>query len=639
MARLVRPVTPAPDEHISGLVARAAGLNVYPHATDVLKLAGMGAYRPETLPIRDPETAIQLADILGTTPDKLRPLYYLPADHRSIEFFGVKLRSVLRETRKRRVSPRALQNAAYIRAVWSVRPLSFDPATKEMLIAACPVCGNSLGFSRTWGVEFCEHCLGADSFGLPASTVDLRDFPQPLVEVNDVEALDFVTDLVNPMPVDTDRGLARLPDEVRALGPSQLFELILVIASALDFERNGQLAKGEIPHVISIPTELSPSDLARAGRTLMDWPKGFHALCEEAGAKAGKRDLAFGYYKEFGAFSKLPKHHALEQQARELVDVELNNLFTSRRPAEHFARKSTRELPVGDYVCTRQIIKHTPVSQKIIKRLADHPDITTFRHGNDPLSPFYFWKGEIEPLLVRYLDMMSEASVGVLLGLPPDGVRDCKSLYFAQHSGIAAEIAGEGNFYSKRDVTEFADGLQDHLVLKKPPKGYVRFSDALLMFPAGRRPWQPLIEAMIFEPLDAVLKTRRSKNILSAIWLKDVDKVYDQIRREQLELPRYDIDSVSTGSAILMLGISNYYVLGACVEAGLIEMNGNTVGYQSALDFASRFIFANEAAVRSGNSSEFVGAWLKERDVFPAHDFQMKGGVVYDREKVEEVLG
>lgn len=228
---IFRPITPLTDENLAGLVARAAGANAYTHAHDILVLAGLGDIRPETIAGKSPDTADVLAEVLGTEPALVRGLYQRRVDDRQIDFFGANLRAIHRETRLRRVSPRSLRNRGYIKAIWSVRPLTFDPETRETLISHCPVCGGKLGYTKTWGVEFCEHCVEIDQDGLPTPVVDLRDYPQPLVEVDDEEGLDFVVSLLDPHFAN--RSASGLHDDLVELGRGELFELAVALATAI----------------------------------------------------------------------------------------------------------------------------------------------------------------------------------------------------------------------------------------------------------------------------------------------------------------------------------------------------------------------------------------------------------------------
>ena len=93
--------------------------------------------------------------------------------------------------------------------------MSFDPSTKERLIDACPQCNRTLGWTRTYGVAYCDYCSRPKVFGqftwlYPA--VDLRDFPQPKVEVEDEEALDFLTGLIDPSPKRKERSRKLVPE-------------------------------------------------------------------------------------------------------------------------------------------------------------------------------------------------------------------------------------------------------------------------------------------------------------------------------------------------------------------------------------------------------------------------------------------
>ena len=174
--------------------------NIYPMARYVLVQAGLERVKPEAVAMREPDAVDELARVLGTDREGLVPLFHPTNGRGTIDFFGVTIRAIHRESKLRRVSPRALKLSPHVRAVWHLRPFSFDPATKERLLSECPVCSKPLGFSVTKGVAFCDHCVAPGRFGELWPSVDLRDFPQPLVEVEDLEALDFVTGLVDPEP-------------------------------------------------------------------------------------------------------------------------------------------------------------------------------------------------------------------------------------------------------------------------------------------------------------------------------------------------------------------------------------------------------------------------------------------------------
>lgn len=641
---LVRTVTPMPDESLTGLVARAAGINIYPHAYDVTVQAGLGVRRPESIASRPIETAVRLAEVLGTTPEAVRRLYHPEVDAARIDFFGVPLRSQLREVRKRRVSPRALRDRPYIRAIWSVRPFSFDPDTGETLLSECPVCKGTLGFTRTWGVQCCEYCIGEDEDGLPIPQVDLRDFPQPLIQVTDPEGLDYVVGLLDPR-----RCAADLPmphEEVSFLDRGGLFELALALAGAIESEAAGMSFDPTVTQ--TVPTaDVSPEALAKAGRVLMSWPKGFDEICTSAMAKAEGREGQWGIHKELGAFAVLRTHVHIPASAQRLLASKIEALMANASPSASVPRKSTTRRTSGEFIGVRELVRTSGVSTKIMSRLARHPRIFAHRTSADPMASITLANIEASHILAHYKDLVSEISLGVTLGLPPDAIRDLTYLgdIVTPWRQIAIDLVEPGRYFSKHRSEEFIDIVATGLPFRPvPPKGYIPFTEAMLMFPSGRRPWQPVIEEVIFQKVPACFRQNvadkpKIKNLFGFISLSGIERKRHIILEWSRTAPEHDIGRVSAVAANLMLGIYNHHVFMACAEEKLLlPADDGTVDYQDVLGFARRYIFANEAAVRSRNSGTQIRGWLEARNVRPVHVFDVRGGVIYDRQQVEPHL-
>jgi hypothetical protein len=641
---LVRTVTPMPDESLTGLIARAAGINIYPHAYDVTAQAGLGVRRPESIASRPVQTAERLAQVLGASSEAVRRLYHPEVDAARVDFFGVPLRAQLREIRKRRVSPLALRDRPYIRALWSVRPLSFDPDTREMLICECPVCNRTLGFTRTWGVERCEHCIGEDDDGLPVPTVDLRDFPQPLIEVEDEEGLDHVVALLDPR-----RNANDLPtphEELSALDRGELFELALALAGGIEADAAGMSFDPE--GTKTVPTaDVSPEALAKAGRVLMSWPAGFDDICTSAMAKAEGREGKWGIHKELGAFAVLRTHVHIPVPARRLLAGKIEALMANAGPAALVPRKSTRRRTNGEYVGVRELIRTSGVGSKIMSRLANHPGVFAHRPSADPMAPITLANIEASHVLGHYKDLVSEVSLGVTLGLPPDAIRDLTYLgdMVTPWRQIAIDLVEPGRYFSKQTSEEFIDIVSTGLPFRPtPPTGYIPFLEAMLMFPSGRRPWQPVIEQVIFQEVSACFRQNvadkpKIKNLFGFVSLSGIEQKRDIILEWSKTAPEHDIGPVSAVAANLMLGIYNHHVFMACAEEELLlPADDGTVDYQDVLGFAQRYIFANEAAVRSRNSGTQIRGWLEARNVRPLRVFDVRGGVIYDRQQVEPHL-
>jgi hypothetical protein len=129
----------------------------------------------------------------------------------------------------RRVSPRALAISPYHRAIWELKPFTFDPATCERLLDTCPVCKRKLGWRRAQGPTMCDRCV--DGRGI--ANVDLRDFPRSVFEVDDAEALNFVTGLVNPIEERKSAARRLLPPSWSNVSNSSIFEAVMALVSGL----------------------------------------------------------------------------------------------------------------------------------------------------------------------------------------------------------------------------------------------------------------------------------------------------------------------------------------------------------------------------------------------------------------------
>jgi hypothetical protein len=216
---------PFQGESLLGFVNRVLSKTVYRNLEKAMSAAGLRRAAPEALVIslQGAEEVALLARFLDCMPEHVASRTYaaralIGERCASIEFFGTSIRKQFREPSIRRVSPRALDRGLYHRAVWDLRPFSFDPETKEFLLDSCPKCHLKLGWRRVHAPQHCDKCI--DDRGFPA--VDLRDFPQSLVEVEDDEALNFVTGLVDPDPKRKSAARRKLPPCVyRKLKPER----------------------------------------------------------------------------------------------------------------------------------------------------------------------------------------------------------------------------------------------------------------------------------------------------------------------------------------------------------------------------------------------------------------------------------
>ncbi len=206
----------------------------------------------------------RLVDVLGIreTADQVKKLLsnggHLGKDW--VRYFDMNIRRG-HVVKARRVAPRSLRKADRVEAVWSLRPFGFDLKTKEVLLDHCPLCERSLGWSRTFGPSYCDRCpMANDPF---RGAVNLADYLQPIVDVDDERAIDLVASLVDPAAATFGDPLH---PQLKDRGSSEVFQLFVEIAGRLDGVAAGW-GKG-----------LSTKSIERAGRTLLQWPQGLDDL-------------------------------------------------------------------------------------------------------------------------------------------------------------------------------------------------------------------------------------------------------------------------------------------------------------------------------------------------------------------------
>lgn len=263
-------MTPFADEGLPDLLFRASVENGYWSSSTVAKLAGLNASQGLT-PFWTAHASVDLgrvADILATpygAEDLLPGHYKIKCSSRdTIDFFGAEIRRSSLHSSTRRIAPTSLTSRPYQRAVWSLRILTFDPASKELLIDKCPACGSLLNFTNTRSIEICFSCY--DKVG---KISDLRGLRRCKVRVRDEEALNFFTSLVDSEGVREDL----IPRELAPFGRGQIFELISSLAVSLQ-RRKDQLKSSKF---ISVP----PEDLASASRAILEWPVGFRSFVSD----------------------------------------------------------------------------------------------------------------------------------------------------------------------------------------------------------------------------------------------------------------------------------------------------------------------------------------------------------------------
>ncbi|MVS98864.1 hypothetical protein [Devosia marina] len=631
---LFRPMPPIHDESLTALVSRAAATNGYDHAKDILYFANLSMKRVENLSFSDPQIAKQLAWLLGVPVHSIEDRFYRKLRRGTVDFFGTPVREVFIERSIRRVSPVALKQLPYGRAIWHIRTFGFDPDTLDPLLDTCPECQSQLGFSRTQGMDYCDYCIAETPMGFPAPSVDLRKLEQRPYETDDRTALDFVTGLLDPRVSGSE--VSVVPDAVGTRNRGELFELAQAIAAALKINAEGNYSQGYFAR--SEIGAIEPQFLSQAGRAILNYPEGFSEICLTAATGATNRTGEWGLSKAFGAISLLAQDGYLPKIVRKNVSLLMRETLAGC--AENAGVVGKGSFRPDKYWPLLELKRAFLVSHPVVAKLAKHPKSKRVFAGTSAKAPILLHRSQSQMTMIQYKDQVPAMAVAWSLGAPPHAVSDLvrRRLNFV-YTGASTHITTADTYMSGRSMRLLEERLVGGRKPIKPDPAFCTFAQAMLLFPAGRRPWVPLIERLLDSRIEYVLHKRPGQGILRAISVKGVELVRDLLIEEQAHFPASEFDRLSAGSVNLMLGISAYGVLQALVAAKELVPDGDAkFANDNVISFASMYIFANEIAARGRRPTSLVRSWMEAHEVHPAFDFPTKGGLIYLRDNVEPLL-
>jgi transposase len=633
---------PHADESLLGFVTRALSLTAAPHLKSALKLAGIQKLAPVAIAttLTDAREIAGLATLLNTTPDEIRKRTYAIGtfDHsttETLDFFGVRIRAQYRENVVRRLSPRALEISRHHRAPWELRPFSFDFATKESLLDTCPACKQKLGWRRSQGPTKCDKCV--DRRGLP--NVDLRDFPQPLVEIEDIEALDFVTGLVDPNPARKKTSRKLLPARWADFSNDVLFETVMALASGLTMDpavsthAQGRAKRNE--HF----ARLTPEMLALAGRAIIGRDEGFAALADRYRADMDKRPRLYGRRKELGPLAYITHDRHLSPDIRDELEkvVDTNMKFTCRDYPLRTGKDADQALLSID-----ALGKMFKIRRSIMGRMSKSGRVPVVR-AEDGRSPVRMAVADIKPLIPLLKDAIGENEAAGLLGLPVhvlSGLADRK-LIDRLEGAVQGFVPGNAG-YTQSSVNRLLESLWRRSAAKVPPSP-VPLVIAARSIRSGEAPWGAIIAAILAGQVEVFSDPAKRKNIRYSLVVADVGKFATGVRRH---LRASDDGShpewIGKATAAEMLKVTEVFVWRlAKVRPDLLNSheNGYTPFKSAAVtELARKYIFVPEVMDRANMKARRACGWLKSQGVKPAFSLQDNKDFAFLRNVVEPLI-
>lgn len=635
---MVQP-PPITGENLPGYVIRLAALNAYPGAHDVLAQAGIETVHPESIGSLSRERLSGLVGLLG---EGIVPMIHTRSKGGAglRDFFGMPLRNVHREVLRRRVAPRALAASPHMRAVWALRPFCFDPETRERLIDACPVCAQPLGYKRTLGgIAFCESCTRTDEEGFTRAAVDLRDFPQPRIEVEDDEALSLVTALADPDPRTRDAFSDRIAEPFRVFHRGQLFELAIAFACAVTADADRSMTTLDRPANREEYARLSPEALAMAGRALLDWPSGFSALAARVRDGAGDRRGNFGIRKELGPLvgvtvdQHLPR--ALKKIVREAVDADMAQtawLMPTGRRRENRHR--------DDLISAQEASTRFGIHRRLFQRLAADPRVTSFR-STGKKAPTLFVASEIEALARRRDEVDAAGTLVARLGIPREGLAQLAACGLIEaETGPVLHLLVGSSYFDRASVDRFVARVEAQVKPGSPPPSYARLSKSINRIGVvGEKRWDLVFQAVVSGELPVWNVEGDLTTIGARLAAAEIGPIKRILERGQGVISTASEDRLTRREAAGLLGTSEAAVIGL-VQEGLLP---DDIRRRDVAGFTETYMLTAEI----GRVLRERGVRLRHRDVRPWMEARgaavhavigMTGGLVWMRGEVSLAL-
>lgn len=634
--------TPYVDESLLGFAHRCLSRTVFRRLERAMSAAGL-TQQPETLPMIEfaDEQALAFAELLDCAPEGVLDRAYRSVSWRgaraaAIDFFGVKVRKHYREWSIRRVSPRALSVEAYHRAVWDLRPLCFDPRTRERLLDACPVCGEKLGWKQVHAPQHCEKCFDERGF----HSVDLRDYPQPLVEVEDVEALAFATGLVDPDPEVRSAVRRLLPAPWQDFPNDEIFETVIAMTTGLRKDPSvGHFALGR-GRTLSDFASLTPEMIALAGRAIIGGDNGFAALAARYRVDADKRPRAYGSEKELGQLGRLTSDEDLSPELREVLKVLIE---TDMAANGNFHRIMKHKVEGRDFLPIYRLAREFGINKHHIERLARSGRVRTLRAERADRSPVQMSRSDLLPLVEELKDATSVFGASKRLGIPRPVLQSLadRGLVLPLTGAVVGFLEGDEG-YSIKSIEQ----LHDRIWSRAKPKG----SRTTVSLPFAARslgsevelPWAAIVAAIAAGDVEVFAGGDKRGTIRQSLVVADVKAFLVGVRRHMRHDSISTDDWISASTAAEILKISDplfYRLVGRRPDVLKAGREGAKPYRRADVEAAARkLVFTAEVAEKTMESLRGVRKLLAGLGIEPVVALEDNKDFAYDRGAVEPVV-
>lgn len=635
---------PFADESLVGYFSRALSRTMIVNLKRALALAGVFPSGSTSATNIVDKHVDGLAMLFGLDGGEIsRRLYPLGrfdhADLETIEFFGTKIRRQYYETKIRRVSPRALSLSPHHRARWDFRPFCFDVETRERLLDTCPICKTQLRWTEVRGPTKCESCIDKRGF----SKTDLRDHPQPVIDIADEDAIDFVTGLVNLNPDKRDEARRQLPPSLCEASNSDVFEAIMAVASCFRPEVATKTIGVGRPLRAKDFEGFGPRLLEIAGRMIIGGEAGFAAGTAILRADSETRGRMHGLYAEVGPLAATMTDPALTPAVRAFfIDQFSKNLDGTAELGLVRLRSGIAWSSQGPWISMQLANEEFALSKHVLQRLASSGAVETRSNQSDS-APVMMRRDEIAPYAAMYKDAIVEGRARAILRLSATELAELVDRGIIERFGepVIAMMDGQVS-YRASSVRAVVMAIKERAA---PAVASRSIRDHLMK--AARKlpppvPWPAIIKLILSG--DIAIEWIHQKGLEWRKWVALVDPEAFEIL-VAAERPRRSSRQdawISRQAAAQMLNVteSSVYKLAASGLLASKREGLHTIYKHSDVEAAKRkYIFLPEMLERSPFRAEHeVGRWLRTVDMLPVTKWSNGVFPVYERGPFERLL-
>jgi hypothetical protein len=635
---------PTPGESLLGYFSRGLSATICSRLWTAFKLAtGRGKQNPRPFNITADECD-SLAKLFKVDPSEFRSRLYPwgQFDHvaeAAIDFFGTKIRPQYLESEVRRVSPRSLSISSHHKVHWDLRPLSFDPDTWERLLDHCPVCKSRLGWSKLYGPSKCDKCV--DSTGRPT---DIREFKQPLIEVDDEEALTFVVGLVHPRHESRASAMRLVPPDLSSATSSDLFEAIITIASALLPGNSKRRIVGR-PKTFTGFAEMAPDQLALAARALIGGESGFGRVADIMRASIAQRSACHGRFKELGPISALVHDPGIAPAIRLFAStaIERDLARTSDLGLVRTRSSQTERFETDTWRNLGELNIETGLPLNALSRLAESGQLPTKRADASIIGPIEMDRTAVLPLVASYKDAVGKQRAMSILRIPSGAVDQLADQNVIERiNGVAAVMLGDRNYFSRSSIDAVLTGIRKRARNSRSTSKAVMLTAAVdLLRP--NIPWATIVKLIAAGEIPVQDLANKSPDWRRNVGVRDLSAFLRLVERTSGVERHRSEEWLTTEQVMQILRVKSRLVVQAMSEAGLLRRRsrGRSWLFQRGKveAIAAKFIFGPEMLEKSQfNIYHQLNRWLRWCGVEPALRLDKRGTPLYDRKKFEQAL-